>query len=89
MYTKEMNAKLDAGLIADLGKDAIRVTLECDRGHTKGFALKADRSEGRFLDGADWVGRSSKQSYAYRNGGCCYRAAVEALLSENVFHGVD
>ncbi len=66
------------------------VTITCDRGHEQTFTMAPDRSEGQFA-GPDHevVRRVPTDSYAYRNGGCCYRAAVESLNGERVFHGLD
>jgi hypothetical protein len=62
-----------ADYVADL-----KVQLACEHGHRPGFWMAADRSGGEFSSG-EHIWRVPKDSYAYTHGGCCYRAAQDAL----------
>ena len=52
----------------------------CDRGHRETVTVTDDRCGlSAEFDSGHFATMAAKDSYAYRNGGCCYRAAVDLL----------
>lgn len=69
-----------------------KMALECEKGHENTFYIHENMGtedqpcgeSGEFATG-EQVKRVPLDSYAYANGGCCYRAAVETLHGRHVF----
>jgi hypothetical protein len=82
---KNYSRELDTSTAED-----VKVILECDSGHSVSFWVQntegtPNQPKGEYGEfaGEECVSRVPLDSYAYRNGGCCYRAAVRTL------HGLD
>ena len=64
-----------------------QMIVKCENGHRQTFYWKSESDPrslhpegpcGEFASG-EYVYCESRDSYAYTHGGCCYRAAVDAL----------